>query len=336
MAMSNVSLNGSTLSSTLNFIQLQLGRYGMTFFSIFGNIGCILNICVFLQPSLRANSCSVYFIATSIGTFLVLNFGLLTQLLNYGYNISPVNGISLFCKLRAYLSVVFTMLDRSSLSIACVDRYASSSSNVRIRHFCHLNNAYRLLIINTLFWFIVQIHILLFLDIKDGICGIISNVYKTFNPFWNLIVVGLSMPLLMGIFGCMTLLNVRKMHQRIKLNTYTNSVANRIRSKDYQLITMLLFQVSVHILLIMPYQIHTLYSTLTQSMKKSSIQIIIEDFTSFITTFLTNISSCLTFYIFTLTARTFRKELYNLLNDFCLNHLFKNKYSTNISQRNNG
>lgn len=55
---------------TLPVVQSILSSYVLPVFYLFGIIGCIFNIIVFLQNSLRANACSIYMLAINVVKFI--------------------------------------------------------------------------------------------------------------------------------------------------------------------------------------------------------------------------------------------------------------------------
>ncbi|CAF3942351.1 unnamed protein product, partial [Adineta steineri] len=112
------------LADDLTFVQNILTRYILTICFIFGLIGNLLNIIIFCQKHLRKNSCAVYFITTSVFNFLVMCFGIIpivvTSYSSYDYSSYSIS----YCKFRAYIVHVFLMISRSSVALACIDRFA--------------------------------------------------------------------------------------------------------------------------------------------------------------------------------------------------------------------
>ena len=121
------------LIEDLALTQAILTRYILTICLILGIIGCFCNFIVFCGKKLRSNPCSVYFIATSIFNLLVIIFGITPVLLASYLPSDPASYSSTFCKAKSYTTHAFLMMSRSSVALACVDRFALCSRNARIR-----------------------------------------------------------------------------------------------------------------------------------------------------------------------------------------------------------
>ncbi|CAF1392725.1 unnamed protein product, partial [Adineta ricciae] len=91
-------------------------------------------------------SCSWYFLIGTFENFIALYIGCLTRFLST-FNINPTTPLSasLYCKFRSYFT--YGSLSTSIWLIigACIDRWASSSSNVQIRSISTIKMAKRIL-----------------------------------------------------------------------------------------------------------------------------------------------------------------------------------------------
>ena len=102
----------------------------------FGMIGCLLNIAIFLRPSMRTNSCAIYFHASSWANLLCLTWGLLISMLGSFIASNPLNYVSAYCKIRYYILTGSQLASRACVVLACLDRFLLCSQSTRQRSFC--------------------------------------------------------------------------------------------------------------------------------------------------------------------------------------------------------
>ncbi len=112
-------------------------RYVYSILFIAGNIGCILNILIFTQRNYRRHSCSAYILANTFTNLIVINIIIFFRFVN-GFNIDPTMTTLLFCKIRLYIAQVALTLSRIYIVLACIDRWALTSRNVRIQAFAQI------------------------------------------------------------------------------------------------------------------------------------------------------------------------------------------------------
>ncbi|CAF1231108.1 unnamed protein product [Didymodactylos carnosus] len=211
------------------------------------------------------------------------------------------------------------MLPRTYILLACIDRYMSSSTNVQRRNFSTKKTAKRLIPLTALFWAVVGVHNLIWYDIQttngSRICFNAPGTYALFLSFYSVIVNGLSMPILMALFGFLLLRNLKNNRRQVQPMRMT--ITRSKQQKDYQLLKMLLFQILVNVILSLPTTIYLFYNGLSQYVAKSSFRLFIENYIYNLTTLLQYTNGAIAFYIYTLTARTFRTELKRFLVKHC-------------------
>jgi hypothetical protein len=92
-----------------------------------------------------------------------------------------------------------------------------------------------------------------------------------------------------------------------------------LNSRDHQVLVMLFIQVIIYIFTIIPWMIFLLYGPYGQRVKNKSInRIIIEKFCRYLTEIIVYLYPTLSFYIYTLTSRTFRNALSHLIFNFII------------------
>ncbi|CAF3583158.1 unnamed protein product [Adineta steineri] len=125
----------SSWMNTLLVIQQQIIRYVYSLYLIFGITGCCLNIILFSQRQFRTVSCCT---SSSVAMIMNLVFGIGPHMYTLNHA-DPITTIPAFCKMRIYLIQVVALTYRWSLTAACLDRYALSSTNTRLRKFAKVS-----------------------------------------------------------------------------------------------------------------------------------------------------------------------------------------------------
>ncbi|CAF4334770.1 unnamed protein product, partial [Adineta steineri] len=235
-----------------------------------------LNIIVFsISKKLRSSPCSLYFIFASIGYVIYLNIVALLRYLQISFNIDPSIQWSWFCKLRYYAIGFLLMLPRSYMLLAAIDRYLMSKSGQH--RFSSYRVALKMILLTFFFWMIMCVHLIIYFDIQisstgtNRICMNSPGSYSIFLSFYSLLINGLSMPLLMTIFGLLTLRNTQQHRNQIH-NTMT-LILRRRKKQEWLILRMLLIQIIVNVILSLPVTIYLFYAGLTQYYKKSMFRI---------------------------------------------------------------
>jgi hypothetical protein len=281
---------------------------------ITGIIGNILNCCIFTRRSLRRNSCSSYFLASSIANFFGIFFGCVTRLLSSFSINPPPSQTALYCKSKTFLTYIGLAASTWFIVGACADRYASSSSSARVRSFSQVKIARRIICLISIVIILIyfQMNFCFNGNIQSANCYPSSTFCNKFNDFNLLITYSLFPPILMLILGYMTIRNVSSGQQ---LRRETNG-------KDRQLTMMLIIQVICIALLSMPISIQKIYAEMTLNLIKSAERQIIESFFATFVVLLALMNTSTSFYLFTLTGKVFRKELKSLF--------FSNRRQANV------
>jgi hypothetical protein len=319
-----------TFIEDLALTQFIFTRYILTICFILGIIGCFFNLIVFCQKKLRSNSCSVYFIATSIFNLLVIICGITPTLLASYLSDDLTSYSSTFCKARSYTVHIFLMMSRSSVALACVDRFALCSHNVRIRSLSQRRVAILLVIIISILWLIIPIHLIIYIDIQEpsGRCGG-AGIYLIIYSVYAAIVT--SIPLvIMILFSYWTIQNLRYVRARILPVTMNigGTINKRIQKRDIQLMTILISEVIVYFLSTVWFPIYSIYLAITSNISKTPSRLDIEGFIRYLTlSFLIFLNSCSIFYIHLLASKLFRQECKQLILD-----LFKRNQDNRVLQ----
>jgi hypothetical protein len=318
-------------SALLYSIQRNLFRFGGPVLFTAGIISCILNVMVFTKNTLRKNPCTICFLAVNIINFLYLYLGLLFVILAAGYDIDPSANNTNFCRFRFYIAPVLSNWESSFLILASIDRTLITSPNAGTRKY----STHRLVYISAaciiLFWSLYDAHAWVFTEILQigpdyFFCSYQPGTYSTIMAYNTLIINGTIPLLLMMIFGFWTLKNVRQVCRpavrSIPRNTGVITIGrpHTLRSKDRQLIQMLLSDIILFVICRSPVTIIGLYSQITQYQNKSAEQEINEQLIIQITYFVYFIECSVGCYTNVLVSKTFRIELKRILSNarlFC-------------------
>ncbi|CAF1279513.1 unnamed protein product [Didymodactylos carnosus] len=319
MSTNNTAIN-DVLSSILHVTPL-INFYAAFPFLFFGTIGNLFTIIVFSRKALRSNPCVVYLLATAIPCTLALYFAYIVKISqNLGFDLTT---ISAFCKMRMYIIDPSQFTSSWFMVLACIDRYASSSEQARIRNFSRLSMAYRLIIIVTLIGCCIYTYIFHCYDShvpnSPIVCYIRTDTTFPCYIFDSVIFFALFStipPVGMIIFGGLTFFNIRKMHSR-QIEPLPSMVTTANRSKtrqqlDLKILRMLFAQVLMLIFSTMPLSMYKVYSTATMYLIKSQMRRAIENLLFQIVLTLSNLNNVTIFYLYLLSGPVFRRELMKL------------------------
>ena len=214
-----------------------------------------------------------------------------------------------FCKIRGYLFQICLMLSRWFVAFACIDRCALSSEQVRFRHLATRRNAYRVIVVVIVFWSLVCSHRLIFFEIKGDLCAILSNLGAALYHSLYVIIGGGVLPsLIMIVCACMIRRNlVRKQQRRIQLLTTKERQRNAL---DQQVHRLLFIQIVFYIVFTSPQLANLTFHVVSiRVVDPSEDYLSIQQFVAFAAELMLYLFPVTSFYLYTLTSRSFRSEL---------------------------
>jgi hypothetical protein len=217
--------------------------------------------------------------------------------------------------------------------LACIDRFALSSMQVKIRLFSQYKIAFLLIIISAIFWGLIVIFFSYVRTIENDLCDIHNDLYLLIYTIYYMIFAGVLPPLMIMIFSILLMHNLKKMRthiQSVKSNGQRNSCSiNILRKRDRDLMKMVLIEVMIYLITTMPFSIYLIYKMLTNNSIKSSNRMEIELFFNYLTqSFLMYLNTALPFYIYICTSSSFKREFVKLM--MKLIRLIKRKKSKRI------
>jgi len=172
-------MGNTSSSSSINFTLLNqtINRYIPIPLLFFGTIGNILNILVFTRKIFRNNICVVYFLASTIFDSFVIIFSLLPRLLN-GFNSDPSQYSAVLCKLRFFITYFSGYTSAWFISLACIERYLSSSTSIHRRQLITMKRAYLSMIFIIMFGFLVFGEQFYCININQQLLGAPQSCYQ--------------------------------------------------------------------------------------------------------------------------------------------------------------
>ena len=286
-------------------IGIQLTRCIVPVIIIIGIVGNLLNIIVLTRPTLYYHACSRYFLALASNDLFFSGIVLIYRLLAYGYQMDLANYSMAACKAVNYISTMASFLAPYFIVCASIDRYWTSSTNALIRRLSNVRMASRLILIVIIVFLLLFIHILVLADLQPEMgyyCLIQANtLYAQIYIIAQVFLFAAVPPSLMIFFGLMT---IRNLHT-------TNVIAaavSRFNRTERQLARMLFVQVTVHILLTLPSSVTYLIAALPNTIRSTPTFA----FALTITQLIFNFDYITSFFLYLLSGRLYRRELFRL------------------------
>ena len=299
--------------SSLDIAQEALTRYGMTTYLVLGNIGLVLNILFFSQPTHRRNPCSMYLLASTICQLTSLNISLIPIIIALNQT-DLRNSSSIFCKLQHYFRHAPNQMMRSFIILACVDRYAICSTHSRVRSFSQYQVAIRLIPSVVIMWLLATLFIPVLESIENGSCGMHNTAFAMSYTIYNLITTGLFPPAIMIMFSVLITLSLNRIRTRVRPMQIFSTTTGMVRKRDRGLIRISLIEVVVYLITTTPYSITLVYLSATRPTSNSLEQQGIESFLLYLAqSFLLHLNNALPFWIFLLFVPSFRLEFKSLI-----------------------
>ncbi|CAF1186309.1 unnamed protein product [Adineta steineri] len=284
-----------------------------------GIIGNLLNCLVFAQRSLRTKPCSVYFFIASILNLIAIFSGITPRAFQSFFSIPNLTlTVSVLCKLQLFVLFSTRTISSWLITLASIDRYLISSPDVVLRRLSNLKNTYFSIlivsIISFLFWSEVGYCFDANLIGTPQKCYAKSDACRIFNDLAQSFITTIIPSTIMFIGGLLTIRNVRKSQQIGVLPiTIVNHNTGITRRNERSLTVMLIAQVILLTVFNLPQAGQKFYLTYSFYQTKTTSQQALETLLFNFVLFLTYISNCMPFYIYTITGTLFRKTLFKLL-----------------------
>ena len=118
-----VIMSTGNAAGIIPLVQSNSTRYGLSTLLALGNFGTICNIVIFSSSRThRANSCSLYLLASACFNLLAINLGLAPILYSLDHQ-DPAIVSEIFCKAKVYAIHIVFNSSRWLVVLACADRF---------------------------------------------------------------------------------------------------------------------------------------------------------------------------------------------------------------------
>lgn len=298
----------------MSLIQIgnQISRIIIPIIIIIGIVGNSLNIIILTRPNLYQHACSRYFIANAACNLFYVTIILIYRLLADQYDIDPTKSSNILCKIIVYINHVGLFMAPSFVVLASIDRWCASSTNIQLRKFSNMKVARWMILFMMIFFSVFFINSAILVDLKETDpfgCRIRADtLYKQVYVCIQTSMASFIPPILMGIFGIMTIYNIKKAR-------VLPVVMSRERRTSNQLASMLLLQVGIYIILNIPTATTYLIFVLPNNLMTTPGFI----FASILSVLPFHVSFVTAFFLYILSAQIYRKELIQLKNRiFCI------------------
>lgn len=264
----------------------------------------LLNIRILSTRTLRSSPCSCYFLAYAIFSIVYNCFACPTQFLR-GFHIDWAR-TRLGCPIHFYLLFLLPVQANVMLLLASFDRYCSSSQLRRLHSKSNLRTARLSITIGSILSAIYMLPMLFIYQWNefDQRCSLQSNILIDLYSLNQLIFYYILAPILMIFFGILTIWNIRQ--QSIRAQILTKSI--RRRRTEGQLARMLILQISIHLILILPFGITYTMNAFDPSTRTSHVLAM-----RYILVMWQQCDYFLSFFLYVLSGRVYREEFFRMI-----------------------
>jgi hypothetical protein len=294
------------MSDSLLHIGILLQQAILPVIIIIGIVGNSLNIVVLTRRTLYHHACSRYFLALAINNLFYSSFIFINNLLVGGYQINFSNYSTISCKLVNYIGTISSFLSPYLIVLASMDRCCATSASAQIRKFSSVRVTHWMMFIVAAVFSLFCINILVMANLQPErgfVCAVeASTIYSQVYIITQVFLFAVVPPSLMMVFGLITIQHSN--HSRV-----VPIAISRFNRTENQLAQMLFLQISTHIMLTLPTSVTYLISVLPNTIRTTSIF-------SFVSTICQIFFSCsyvTPFFLYVLSGRVYRKELFRLI-----------------------
>ncbi len=293
---------------------LRTNIYIQPFYFFLATIPNIFNIRILCSRALRPSPCTHYFLAYAVLSIIYTCIMCPTQFLR-GLNIHWAHR-KVGCKIHFYILFLIPFQANLMLIFASFDRYCSSLQSCRLHSRSTIRTARFTIIYGTVLSAIYMLPMLIIYSWNEstGKCEQKANLLTIIYVFSQVFIYYILTPLLMFIFGLLTINNIRQQSTR----AIPLMVSMRGRRTEGQLARMLVLQVTVHLILALPFGVTYAINTFKPSTQTTNMKAIRLAFATW--------QQCdyfVSFFLYIFSGSVYRRELFRILS-------FNNDYNTPV------
>ena len=297
-------MNSTTSSSVVYNLGVEANRVTIYVYPITMALTILantMNIAVLLRRPIRSSSCSRYFLALAIDSLVYMIFTPMNTFLSNRFGIA-IGSSPFGCRIQFFFVYSSALFFTSMLVCASIDRFFTSSSSAFLRNLSNLRIAQKVIIVVSISIIIYMspFFLIYYWNYNTNQCLQYSTTIITIYFSSRVIIYYIIGPLAMITFGLLTINNIRNQ---------TRSVAplapqNRRRRTEGQLTRVLIIQVGLHLIFSLPTAVTYIIITFIPSIVTPLV-------TGFrvISIIWQQVTFFLSFFLYTLSATVFRKEL---------------------------
>ncbi|UJR38101.1 hypothetical protein I4U23_030781 [Adineta vaga] len=280
--------------------------FGIPIF-IAGLLGDIFNLIVFLSlKTFRENACAFYLTVMTAADVGQLLTGLLSRILISGFAIDWTIVSFFYCKFRAYCFQFFSLTSFVCMSLASVNQFLATSSNLYLQSLSNIKIAARIVPILVSIWLIHGILYLIYYTLipvgNTGIftCASSNLIFEQYHLYGVTVFYGSILPVsINGIFGILAYHNSHQLDRR--------AMSFVQLELDKQLISIIFVQFICHLIATVPYVVSTILSD-TSIIKNDPVIAAKMQVVTAVTTCVYYLNYAIPFYMYIWVSQRFRRQ----------------------------
>ncbi|CAF1323897.1 unnamed protein product [Rotaria sordida] len=300
--MSTATLNDEILR--LQSITNILNGYVMLVLIIFGTVGNLLNIYVFIYlKELRRMPNSVFLISTSIGSLVLLWATRFPRSILAITDIDLLVNSPIYCKIRWLLGRWGLNMPVTCVCLSSIACFLITSRNVHYRHFLTVQRACFIVIIFSIIYLIICMPDAIYYKVPG--CTASANarfMYAQFITYFNLSITNALSLFVLALFSILTWNNLR-LSRFVKRSRFQEQV-NQMMVAEFILV----------LVTATPTFVFNIYQQATQSVRKSDLRLAQENLWSTVGAVINFTMHTGTFYVYVIVSRAYRQ---NVLTAIC-------------------
>ncbi|CAF1051967.1 unnamed protein product [Adineta ricciae] len=238
-----------------------------------------------------------------------LTVGLFIWSLTLGFHFDFEYQIVNYCKIRRYFTHVNFLLSSCLLTMASINRYARVRQAQMTRHrqryisLCTHQTTYTTILLIVLFCLIVNLHIPIYFQINQQDCYARPGLYRLLFDIYFLIFYAILPPMSMIAINLATVVQIRNIKRLVHPT---------VSRREYHLIILVIMHSITNAILTLPFTINKFiyYSSVDSNVSENS------RFAFAVTLLIAFMNPSLSFFLYTLTTQSFRREFVRAGKDF--------------------
>ncbi|CAF2962080.1 unnamed protein product, partial [Rotaria sp. Silwood2] len=239
-------------------------------------------------------------------------------------DIDPANSSIFWCKFRAMMIALYTLISFSAICFSACDQYFSTSLEFNLRKLSTIKLAKILIFIAIVISILHTIPFCIFIEIRASFCSVFNPMMSRYlTYFYYPILSGLLPIFIASLFSILAYRNVRRIVRR--------QIPIARRRLDRQLTAMVLVRIIAFVILTLPYAIQRMYTYLAKIDQSNLYLFAINSLVGGVISSLFNVNYVASFYIFMASSARFRRQVKYVLVRKCWQQL-KRWFSCNENQ----